>query len=48
MFQFITIKISRFLEAIFDEIEYRLAKRSIRHAGLKRERGPLNKYQSKW
>jgi hypothetical protein len=36
MFEFITIKISRVLEAVFDEIEYRLAKRSIRHAGLRR------------
>ena len=35
MFQFIT----RMLETIFDEIEYRLAKRSLRHAGLDRKRG---------
>jgi hypothetical protein len=40
MFQFIP----KILEAIFDEIEYRLAKRSARHAGPNRKRGMLNRY----
>ncbi len=33
IFDAITINISRVLEALFDEIEYRLAKRVLRHAG---------------
>ena len=44
MFQFIP----KILEAIFDKLEYRLAKRSVRHAGLNRRRGLQNKYLSKW
>jgi len=40
MFQFIT----RIMETIFDEIEYRVAKRSLRHAGLERKRVLLKKY----
>jgi len=43
MFQFIP----KILEAIFDELEYRLAKRSVR-AGLNRKRGLQTKYLSKW
>jgi len=42
MFQFVAIKMSRILEAIFDEIEYRMAKRSIRHIAYRR--GVLSKY----
>ena len=42
MFQFVAIKMSRILEAIFDEIEYRVAKRSIRHISYRR--GVLSKY----
>jgi hypothetical protein len=44
MFQFFAITLSRLLEAMFDEIEYRVAKRSIRHAGFSRARGLLGKY----
>jgi hypothetical protein len=44
MFQFIP----KILEAIFDELEYRLAKRSVRHAGLNRKRDLQSKYLSKW
>ncbi len=43
MFQFVAIKVSRILEAIFDEIEYRMAKRSFRHSAQHR-RGLLSKY----
>ena len=43
MFQFMAIKVARILEAIFDEIEYRMAKRSIRHTGPNRK-GLLSKY----
>ncbi len=32
IFDFITMNISKVLEAIFDQIEYRLAKRALRHA----------------
>jgi hypothetical protein len=42
MFQFVATKMSRILEAIFDEIEYRMAKRSIRHTPNRR--GLLSKY----
>jgi len=33
IFDLIAIKISRVLEAVFDEIEYRLARRALRHSG---------------
>jgi len=32
VFSAITMNISRVLEALFDEIEYRLARRELRHA----------------
>lgn len=32
IFDAITINISRILEALFDELEYHLAKRALRHA----------------
>jgi len=37
MFQFMATKVSKILETIFDEIEYRIAKRSIRHSGQSRK-----------
>ncbi len=43
MFEFIAINVSRLMEAIFDEIEYRVAKRSIQHAG-NRHRGLPGNY----
>jgi len=33
IFELIAINVSRVLEAVFDEIEYRLARRALRHAG---------------
>jgi hypothetical protein len=32
IFDLVTMNISKVLEAIFDQIEYRLAKRALRHA----------------
>ena len=43
MLQFISTRVSRILEAIFDEIEYRMAKSSIHHTGRNRK-GLLSKY----
>jgi len=45
--EIIATNISKALEALFDEIEYRLAKRALRHASkFKAKRSPRANYSS--